>query len=60
MNYQVKATNIRGYTQEGLFSEYCEAIHFALECRDSEQYKVITINRFCSNNNQYFLMRIIK
>ena len=60
MNYQVKATNKRGYTQEELFKVYKDALHFALECKDSDQYKVITINKFCINNNQYFLERIVK
>lgn len=60
MNCQVKAKNKRGYIQEELFSTYGEALDHSLECLNSNQYSVITINLWCTINNNYFLMKIIK
>lgn len=59
-NYQVKAKNIRGYVQEELFNTYTQALHYAIECKDSEQYGAIVINKYDLSNQAYFLQRIIK
>ena len=58
--YQVIAKNKRGYTQEEPFVTYTRAMHYAIECLDSDQYTVILINKFDQDNQKYFLQRIIK
>lgn len=62
-NYQVKATNKRGYTQESdVYASYNNALCYALECKDSGQYKVVVIlkeDEYDVNRGKFFLHRII-
>ena len=48
--YQVIAKNKRGYTQEEQFMSYTSALHYAIECLDSDQYMNILINKFDQDN----------
>lgn len=57
--FMVKATNKRGYLQEEPFRDYSEALHYALECKDSGQYKTVIIVKYDPANEDYFLGRII-
>lgn len=61
--YRVKSKNIRGYIAESeIYSSYSGVIAYALECKDSEQYSVITILKEGEGFNigKFFLHRIIK
>lgn len=61
--YIVKTKNIRGYIAESeIYSSYKDALTYALECKDSGQYSVITILKEGEGVNigKFFLHRIIK
>lgn len=60
MKFKVNAHNMRGYLQEEVFSSYTKALDWAIECKNSNQYKVITILEYDVINKDYFLCRIIK
>lgn len=61
MSYIVKSKNKRGYTQESEeYQNYSQALHYAIECKDSEQYSVIVILSNDNKSNEFFLHRIIK
>lgn len=60
MEFKVNAYNKRGYLQEEVFTSYIQALHWVIECKNSDQYKVITILKYDPLNQQYFLNRIIK
>lgn len=63
-NYQVKAKNKRGYTVDSeIYTNYSNALAFALECLESNQYSAIVITKESEqplNVGKFFLHRIIK